>query len=216
MAVNKGLNITNSSESNEIVIPTSNKVRGEVKVMGESNTIVAESGLIFNADIRIEGNGNKIFIGKNCAIRGQILVKGTNQTVYIGYETTFQSVYILCQEQCDVFIGHHCMFSRNVEIRTTDAHSVIDLSTGERVNKPKSVNIGDHVWVGVKGLISKGGKVPSDSIVGANSFVNSSFDEENVILAGAPAKVVKRGVTWHRSRKQKFSEDEMSFWKNDL
>lgn len=160
MAAVKGLTINNSSETNEIVVPTSSKVRGDIKVVGESNSLVAESGLIFNADIRIEGNGNKIYFGQNCAIRGQILVKGNNQTVYIGRETTFQSVYILCQEQCDVYIGHHCMFSRNVEVRTTDAHSVIDLETGKRMNTPKSIRIGDHVWVGVKGLISKGGTSP--------------------------------------------------------
>jgi hypothetical protein len=28
-----------------------------------------------------------------------------------------------------------------------------------------------------------------------------------------PAKVVKRGVTWNRNRKDKFSQDELNVWR---
>ena len=34
--------------------------------------------------------------------------------------------------------------------------------------------------------------------VGWGSIVTKRFDEPNVILAGIPAKVVKRGVNWNR------------------
>lgn len=128
------------------------------------------------------------------------------------YSTTV-GVYILCQEGCNVRIGRHSMLSREIEIRTTDAHSVIDLETGNRLNTPADVIIGDHVWVGVGVILNKGTVIPNDTIVGAGAFVNKPFEEEHTAIAGAPAKVVRRGVTWNRSRRAKFSTDEMNEWR---
>lgn len=56
--------------------------------------------------------------------------------------------------------------------------------------------------------------MPSDSIVGAMSFVNRQSDEEGVVLAGSPAKIVKRGITWNRSRRDKFTREQMDHWKD--
>jgi acetyltransferase-like isoleucine patch superfamily enzyme len=105
------------------------------------------------------------------------------------------------------------MFSREIEIRTTDAHSAVDRATGNRINMPESVIIGDHVWVGVGAIINKGSVVPSDSIVGAMAFVNRRFEEQGIILGGVPATIVRRGITWNRGRKNKFTTEELDHWK---
>lgn len=42
------------------------------------------------------------------------------------------------------------------------------------------------------------------SIVGWGSIVTRRFDEPNVILAGIPAKVVKRGINWDRRSLNKY------------
>lgn len=213
MPAYKELKIENPHPSNRIEVLETKKTRGLIRFIGESNTVVIDSGVTLNAEIRLEGHGNKVYIGKGCAVRGQILVKGNNQNVYIGSYTTFQSVYILCQEGCNVHIGRHCMFSRNVEIRTTDAHSVVDLDTLKRINIASSITIGEHVWIGVGVLVSKGSFIPDDCVVGANSFVNGKFEKPNVVLAGCPAKVVKDNITWNRSRKSTFKPDEVFAWK---
>ena len=187
--------------------------RGTINIKGSGNVVEFLGDSLFNGNINIQGDNNRVLIGANCAIRGRILVKGSKQTVSVGEYTTFQSVYILCQEGCDVTIGRWCMFSREIEIRTTDAHSVVDMNSGSRLNKPASIEIADHVWISVGTLISKGVKLPEDSIIGAQSFVNGSFTEPNTVIAGMPAKVVKRGVTWNRNRKDKFSQDELNVWR---
>lgn len=105
------------------------------------------------------------------------------------------------------------MFSREIEVRTSDAHSVIDRSSGLRVNAAGNVLIGDHVWVGLRSIINKGARVPSDSIVGAMSFVSAEFEEEGVVIAGTPAKIVKRGITWSRSRRVHFAPDDLTNWR---
>ncbi len=192
------------------------EARGKIVVKGTGNTIEFLQGSLLNGSIEIQGNNNRVLIGAHCAIRGRILVKGSKQTVSIGDHTTFQSVYLLCQEGCNVTIGRWCMFSRDIEIRTTDAHSVVDASTGRRINEPASVTIGDHVWGSVGVFISKGVTLAADSIIGANSFVNGTFLETGTLIVGAPAKVVRRGVTWNRSRKAKFTEEELNAWRLPL
>lgn len=188
------------------------KARGSLKVLGSGNEVVFGKNVSLNCQIRIQGDGNRLFIGNECNLRGQILIKGRSQTIRVGDATTFQSAYLLCQEGCDIIIGRHCMFSREIEVRTTDAHSLVDLSTGARINQPRSVVIGDHVWVGLRALISKGASIPDDCIIGASAFVNSAHTESHTVLAGVPAKVVRRGVTWHRGRKQSFTEEELLAW----
>ncbi|MBB4642378.1 acyltransferase [Rhizorhapis suberifaciens] len=181
---------------------------------GSGNIIDIGEGAKFNGNILIRGDNNKITIGKQCQWKGQIVVKGNGQTVHIGDHSTSRDCYILCQENCNVTIGKWCMFSRQVEVRTTDAHSVIDRQTGERLNGAQSVSIGDHVWIGVGALINKGAFVPSDSIVGAMSFVSRRFDEEGVLIAGVPADIIRRGITWDRSRKKKYKLDQLDHWRN--
>src|SRR5690606_7167657 len=102
---------------------------------------------------------------------------------------------------CDVLIGSHCMLSREIEIRTSDSHSVLDRRNLKRLNMPASVTIGDHVWLGLRCIISKGATIPDDTIVGAGAFVNKPFDEPGIVLAGTPAQIVKRNITWQRRRK---------------
>jgi acetyltransferase-like isoleucine patch superfamily enzyme len=202
------------TQNNVLAVDQSAVLRGHFSVKaGEHNTLTVGKGSKISGDVRISGSSNKIIIGDNCVFRGQILVKGSNQTVSFGDESTTADVYILCQEGADVIIGKKCMFSREIELRTTDAHSVIDRATGLRINGPASIRIGDHVWVGVGAIINKGSSVPSDCIVGAMSFVNRGFDEEGVILAGTPAKIVKRNITWDRRRKKHFSEEAMNEWR---
>ncbi len=200
---------------NKLLLDGLVEASGEISISGRGNEVKFSSGSKFKGSLEVRGKNNSVVVGANCVVRGRIVIKGSNQTVSIGDYTTFQSVYLLCDENCDVHIGRWCMFSRDVEVRTTDAHSVVDIESRIRVNAPKSVFIGDHVWVGVGALISKGTVVPDDSIIGAHSFVNGTFTESHVIIAGSPAKVVKTGVTWNRGRKEKFSNDELHGWKTD-
>lgn len=189
-------------------------VAGEIFFRGGSGNLVRiKPGASFRGRVEILGSGNLVEIGEKAAIKGELVVKGEGQKVAIGAHTTSISLYLLCQEQCDVFIGAHCMFSREIEIRTTDAHSVIDRQTGRRVNEAASIRVGDHVWVGVGAVLSKGAEIAPDSIVGAGAFVNRRFEEGGVILAGLPARIVRRGVTWSRERKDLFTEAEMTAWK---
>lgn len=45
-------------------------------------------------------------------------------------------------------------------------------------------------------MILKGAYIPNNSIVGAMSLVNKAFDEQNIMLAGTPARIINHDVSW--------------------
>ena len=90
------------------------------------------------------------------------------------------------------------MFSSDISIWASDTHQIIDKTTHKVMNATKKgVVIGNHVWCGTRCTILKGTNVQDNSIIGAASVVSGSF-EPNVIIAGNPAKQLKRGVSWKR------------------
>jgi acetyltransferase-like isoleucine patch superfamily enzyme len=202
------------AQSNNFFRADTSLVKGRFEFDGINNSLSIKDGATVSGRISIQGKNNIVIFNSASIFRGRLIVRGDNQVVSIGSHTTFQSVYMLCQEGCNIQIGDWCMFSRDIEIRTTDAHSVVDVKSRKRVNTPGSVNVGNHVWVGVGSLISKGSTIPNDSIIGAYSFVNKEYTEENVLIAGTPAKIVRHGVTWNRGRKSKFTQAQLEHWKD--
>lgn len=51
--------------------------------------------------------------------------------------------------------------------------------------------IGDNTYIGPGAKLYGKIVIPNGCVIGANSVVNKSFEEENVCIAGAPAKIIK-------------------------
>ncbi|MDR1941131.1 MAG: acyltransferase [Endomicrobium sp.] len=95
-------------------------------------------------------------------------------------------------------IGNSCMFSWNVSVHTSDHHAIFDCKTQKQINHSKSVHIGRNVLVGAGTVILKGGGISDNSIMGANSVVTKYFSQNNIMIAGNPARIIKTGVDWQR------------------
>jgi len=98
-------------------------------------------------------------------------------------------------EPSKVSIGSGCLWSSGL-LTTSDYHSILDVSTGKRINYPQDVTIGNRVWFGVDFLILKGTSIGNDSVIAAKSVVTSGIYEDNVLLAGNPARVVRKNIYW--------------------
>lgn len=92
------------------------------------------------------------------------------------------------------------MLAYDIDMRTTDSHSILDLKTGKRINPAKNISIGAHVWIGSHVVILKGAEIGAHNIVAAGTVVTSMKTEPNVIVAGNPAKTVKSGIDWTYER----------------
>ena len=145
-----------------------------------------------------------------CWINNLYLETGCNSKTIIGSNAKFvdTKIYNWGPNTC-VKIGDDCMFSDNTLIRTHDGHTLYDITTKEVINKAKDVNIQNHVWVAKNSSILKGSVVPQNTVVAANSVVTSVFDEQNIVLAGNSAKIVKTNVNWDIRAWTRYSKEEV-------
>lgn len=140
--------------------------------------IESSNSVIFDLNIIAEANGSKFIADKNFKIvSGEFLFykNSPNHTIKIGKD---------------------CLFSKNITIRISDGHIIKDINTNEIINESKDIVIGDHVWITEGVTIFKGSVIPNNTIVGYKSLVTKKFTEENTIIAGIPAKIVKRNIKW--------------------
>lgn len=130
-----------------------------------------------------------------------VMTEAKDSQLIIGEEFGINSGYFLFhkKENNKIEIGDDCMFSKNITIRTCDGHKIKSLETNEVINDDKDVKIGNHVWLGQDATVLKGSEIPNNTIVAYKSIITKKFTEENTILAGSPAKVVKTNVNWERN-----------------
>jgi acetyltransferase-like isoleucine patch superfamily enzyme len=93
----------------------------------------------------------------------------------------------------EISIGSNCSISWNVTLIDSDFHpwSV----NGEEKEFTKPIIIEDHVWIGNNAIILKGVTIGVGSIVGAGSVVTRNVPP-NCLVAGNPAKIIHKNVTW--------------------
>ena len=77
-----------------------------------------------------------------------------------------------------------------------DGHYIVDRRTGEKLNHPKEITIGSHVWLASDATILKGVTVTDDCVVACNSLVTKSLTESHAIYGGNPARLIKSGVSF--------------------
>lgn len=92
----------------------------------------------------------------------------------------------------NVLVGQRCYFSDD------DGHKIYCVGENRRTNEKVGYHIDDHVWITRECKIMKGCKVPKDCVVAAGAVVTKQFEDGQCILAGVPAKVVKRDIMWEK------------------
>lgn len=172
-----------------------------IKLGGRNNRLVLGEGAdLRNCEIRLDGEDNLIEIGARVRFKaGKIFLRHTRgQHIRIGADTTVESCYLLVDEAASIDIGEDCMLADDIMIRCGDKHSVLDATSGERVNPARDIRIAERVWIARGSYLLKGTVLQPDTVVGACSVVSRAFDEGNCVVAGVPAKIVKRGIRWDR------------------
>ena len=180
----------------------------KVNFHGKNSKVIIHQPIKFsNCTFEIASNVTLEIQPSRYSINNLRITTSNNSTVAIGKNFSCFDCTIDNHDEAgkSVEIGEDCMFSHGIKIRTSDGHTIYDLTTKEILNKPKSgIRIGNHVWVGVDVVILKDVSIPSNCIIGAKSLVNKSFEEQNVVIAGTPAKIIKTNVGWDRNHTDKF------------
>ena len=91
-------------------------------------------------------------------------------------------------------IGEGCMISWGCQFLDDDFHKLeYDKQKHLATNK---ITIGNHVWIGCNTFIYKGVNIPNGCVIASNSVVKSSFFEDNLLIAGNPAEIIKKDINW--------------------
>lgn len=100
-----------------------------------------------------------------------------------------------------VKIREDCMFSSEIVLQCGNGHALLEIgSKNQSVAKRKiipEIILDQHVWVGYQVFILGTSHIGSGSIIGARAVVKKDFPN-NCIIAGIPAKIVKKDVAWNR------------------
>ena len=173
--------------------------KNKIKISGNNNILyIGKNSLLRDSNIFIKGNNNIIYIGDDCIVNNtSIILDNEGSEIRIGNKTSIAKVQIVSLEPYKIEIGEDCMLSYDIEIRNTDSHKIYDKNTNERINEGSSINIGNHVWLGMRAIILKGVTIGDNSIVAAGSIVTKDV-KANTIVSGNPARQVKENKNWSR------------------
>ncbi|HHC6637916.1 TPA: DapH/DapD/GlmU-related protein [Vibrio parahaemolyticus] len=125
---------------------------------------------------------------------------GDNLKVFHGAYICYKSVSIgdncTIEEDCVISnceIGKDVIIAANVSVMSGKNHHDVDQldktfyeTQSKQLDK---VIIGNNIWIGTRAVIMA--HISSGSVVGAGSVVNKNFSDENVIIAGVPAKLIR-------------------------
>lgn len=176
-----------------------------ITVRGKGNIIEIEPSLtrMTTSSIKIKGNNCRVSVGGggnfvNCHL---FLDSDGSEIMISEHVTICGKTELAAIEGCRIIIGADCLFSSDINLRTGDSHSIINLETGERINPSKNIEIGNHVWIGNDVKILKGVKIGEHSIVSTGAILSSGeYPSYSVIGGIGHGKILKENIDWDHKR----------------
>lgn len=114
---------------------------------------------------------------------------GRAASIQIGRDSGFSGTVIAASKK--IRIGDRVLCGANCTISDSDWHP---LSAADRASgiapEAAAIEIEDDVFLGMNGLVLKGVRIGSGTVVGANSVVTRSLPQ-NVVAGGTPARPIK-------------------------
>lgn len=152
------------------------------------------------------GGHNRIRLGRGVSIGKLNIQCGKNSLCSIGDGTEIEEAKVIITDG-EIEIGQDCLLSTSVILRNHDKHHIFDKTTGKRINYAGNMKIGNHVWICHGVTLLGNAAIGDNSIVGTMAVTSSAFPKE-VVIAGNPAKIIRKQVCW--------SKDNTDFYNRDV
>ena len=137
--------------------------------------------------------------GNVCFHRNTIVNVHEGGTLHIRGNTYLNGANIDCSKH--ISIGANCAIAGGVLIMDNTWHDIKRLNDvglldeGQNRNQIRPVVIGDHVWIASNAIILPGVTIGDDAIVAAGAVVTKDVPSGSLV-AGIPAKVIRKNVSW--------------------
>ena len=150
-------------------------------------------------------SGAELVIGDDCVInssflsnlvglysRTVILTRTPEARIHIGNNVGISGSTIYARK--GITIGDNTMIGGNAKILDNDFHPLeVEARLADDKNKigTREIVIGKNCFIGCNSLILKGTVLGDNCVVGAGAVVSGKF-EDNCVIAGNPARVIRK------------------------
>jgi acetyltransferase-like isoleucine patch superfamily enzyme len=159
---------------------------------GGSNELSLGDGAYLMHGVRLQLRGGTIALGPHTHVRDGAVLKSAGE-LRVGREVTISYGDVLaCTERIEV--GDLAGLGERVTITDSD-HTHDGSASSHYLEQPlrvTPVRLGRNVLVSAGAVILRGAEIGDGSVVAANAVVGGGGHPGGVLLAGAPAKAVKR------------------------
>lgn len=138
-----------------------------------------------------ENNGKIIFKG-DCTIGIGSTISNHGLLIFGEKFNITADGHIICFKQ--ISFGNNCLISWNTQFMDSDQHNIYD-KNHNLLNPDNAISIGDNCWICNGVNIQKGVSCKNNCIIGSNSKITKSINQENVII-GDNGKILKTDITW--------------------
>ena len=147
-------------------------------------------------------NQCKVVIGNNFTADKLSIGMYDGAKVEIEDKVTFANGCRICVAALGkVKIKEDCMFSSEIVLQCGDGHALLDINSNNKVGFNREIIpeiiLDQHVWVGYQVFILGTSHIGSGSVIGARAIVKKDFPN-NCIIAGIPARIVRKDIAWNR------------------
>lgn len=140
-------------------------------------------------NLRMDASSQLIVKGNFDVFYGGDIICFTNSSLELGSGFCNSNLILRCTEK--ITIGEDVAISHNVTIMDSDAHNILD----GKHRKTKPITIGNHIWIGTGATILKGVTIGDGAVVAAGAVVVKDVPDA-CIVAGVPAKIIKKNIQW--------------------
>lgn len=141
----------------------------------------------FPGSLKLDSSGELNVNGHFSIFTGSYITINKNATLELGsgYINTFSKIDVWEQ----ISIGESVAIADYVIIKDSDNHHI---GSGPMT---QPIQIGNHVWIGLRATILKGVTIGDGAVIAAGAVVNKDVPP-NCLAAGVPAKIIKTGIRW--------------------
>lgn len=160
---------------------------------------------LFGIPVIFRKSGSSLIIGDNCSIKSSflsnlvglsqrtiIVTRTEDAKIEIGNNVGISGATIYARKK--ISVGDNTLIGGNVKILDNDFHPIIvedrNADIKEKIGT-RPIIIGKNCFIGCNTLILKGSVIGDGCVIGAGAVVSGKF-EGNCVIAGNPARVIRR------------------------
>lgn len=134
----------------------------------------------------------KINAGKNIRIHPTASIRNP-QNVYIGENSHVNlNCCVWAGETSKIVLGDNILMGPCVQLHASRHGMKPGTPMTYQPRVFEDIIVGDDVWLCAGCIITSGVEIARGVVVAANAVVTKSIEEENVIVAGLPAKIISK------------------------